>query len=93
MKAKKIRELYEELLPSLVEEREELKELIEKTYHERKLSFEKSFDEFQQGLSTKDIDNVVCGLIGINEMYGKKLQFKTQKEFDDFMVSDCNLSL
>jgi hypothetical protein len=88
MKAEKIRELYEELLPSLVEEREELKELIEKTYRERKLSFEKSFDEFKQGLSTKDIDNVICGLIGINEMYGKKLQFETQKEFDDFMESD-----
>jgi len=93
MKAEKIRELYEELLPSLVEEREELKELIEKTYRERKLSFEKSFDEFKQGLSTNDIDNVICGLIGINEMYGKKLQFETQKEFDDFMVSDCAFKL
>ncbi len=93
MTAEKIRELYEKLLPLLVEEREELKELIEKTYRERKLSFEKSFDEFKQGLSTNDIDNVICGLIGINEMYGKKLQFETQKEVDDFMVNNCKLVL
>lgn len=93
MKAEKIKELYEDLLPSLVEEREELKELINETYRERKLSFEKSFDEFKQGLSTKDIDNIICGLIGINDMYSKKLQFETQKEFDDFMISDSNLNL
>lgn len=93
MKAEKIRELYEELLPSLVEEREELKELIEKTYKERKLSFDKSFEQFKQGLSTQDVDNVICGLIGINKMYGKKLQFETQKEFDDFMESECDFKL
>jgi len=93
MKAEKIRELYEELLPLLVEEREDLKELIEKTYKERKLSFDKSFEEFKHGLSTQDVDNVICGLIGINKMYGKKLQFETQKEFDNFMVSSCNFSL
>lgn len=93
MKAEKIKELYEDLLPTLVEEREELKELINETYRERKLSFEKSFDEFKQGLSTKDIDNVICGLIGINDMYSKKLQFETQKEFDDFIISDSNLNL
>lgn len=93
MKAEKIRELYDELLPSLVEEREELKELIEKTYRERKLTFEKSFDEFRQGLSTKDIDSIICGLIGINKLYGKKLQFETEEKFDDFMISNCNFNL
>ncbi|CAA6815828.1 MAG: Unknown protein [uncultured Campylobacterales bacterium] len=91
MKAEKIRELSEELFPLLVKEREELKELIERAYRERKLSFEKSFDEFKEGLSTKNIDDVICGLIGINHMYSKKLQFKTQKEFDNFMESKCEL--
>jgi len=93
MKAEKVRKLYEELLPSLVEEREELKELIEKTYKKRKLSLNKSFNEFKQGLSNKDIDTLICGLSGINNMYGKKLQFETQKEFDGFMDSNCPLKL
>ncbi len=89
MKAEKIRELYDELLPSLVEEREELKTLIEKTYKDRKLSFEKSFIEFKKGLSVSDTNQIICGLIGINELYGKKLQFQTQKEFDEFMLNEC----
>lgn len=93
MKAEKIRELYEELLPSLIEEREELQKLIEQTYKERKLSFEKSFDDFKNGLNSQDINCVICGLIGINDLYGKKLQFQTQKEFDIFMESNCNLKL
>ncbi len=88
MKAEKIKELYNELLPSLLEERDELEKLIEKTYRERKITFEKSFEQFKKGLSSKDVDNVISGLIGINAMYGKKLQFETQEEFDDFMASD-----
>lgn len=93
IKAEKIRELCEELLPTLIEEREELKNLIEKTYKERKLTFEKSFNEFKKGLSLNDIDEVICGLISINDMYGKKLRFETQKEFDDFMESNCTFKL
>lgn len=90
MKAEKVQELYESLLPALIEEKEELRELIASTYKERKLTLEKSFEDFKQGLSSNDIDTVICGLIGINEMYGKELQFATQKEFDEFMVSDCS---
>lgn len=93
MKAEKVRELYESLLPALIEEKEELKELIAITYKERKLTFEKSYSDFKQGLSKNEIETIVCGLIGINELYGKKLQFETQKEFDDFMVSDCSFKL
>lgn len=87
-KAEEIKELCAELLPDLIAEKEELKELIAKTYKERKLTFDKSFSEFKEGLSTSNIESVMSGLIGINSMYNKKLQFATFEEFDDFMLSD-----
>ena len=30
----------------------------------------------------------MSGLIGINSMYGKTIQFTTVKEFDNFMLGD-----
>lgn len=90
MKAEKVKEICAELLPDLIAEKNELKELIERTYKERKLTFEKSFSEFQSGLTNNDIDSVMCGLISINSMYGQKLQYETFEEFDSFMCSDEN---
>jgi len=88
MKAEKVKEICAELLPDLIAEKEQLKELIEKTYKERKLTFDKSFSEFQKGLTNNDIDNIMYGLISINSMYGQKLQYETFEEFDSFMCSD-----
>lgn len=88
MKAEKVKEICAELLPNLIAEKNELKELIDKTYKERKLTFEKSFNEFQNGLQHKDIDNIMCGLISINAMYDQKLQYETFEEFDSFMCSN-----
>lgn len=93
MKAEEIRSICEELLPDLVREKNELKELIDETYKDRKLTFDKSFADFKQGLSANDIDSVMCGLIGINSMYAKKLQFATFQEFDDLMCSDTSFKL
>ena len=88
MKAEKVKEICAKLLPDLIAEKNELKELIEKTYQERKLSFEKSFAEFKNGLAESDINKVMRGLISINSMYGKKLPFETFEEFDSFMCSN-----
>ncbi|RLA79446.1 MAG: hypothetical protein DRG78_12965 [Epsilonproteobacteria bacterium] len=93
MKSEEIKKIYEELMPDLIAETDELKFLITNTYKERKLSFEKSFDEFKNGLEAEDVNNIICGLVGINKMYGKKLQFNTQKDFNVFMKSNCNLKL
>ncbi len=93
MRAEKIKEICAELLPDLIAEKEELEELIDKTYKQRKLTFEKSFDEFKQGLTDNDIHSIVCGLESINNMYGKRLQFQTFEEFDNFMCSDDTLEL
>lgn len=86
MKAQEVEVLCEEMLPSLIEDREELEKLIETTYKERKLTFEKSFEDFKEGLSSNDVERVILGLQSINSMYGKSLQFQTFKEFDDFML-------
>ena len=88
MKAKKIKEICAELLPDLIAEKNELKELIETTYKERKLTFEKSFAEFKSGLNKNDVNGIMCGLISINAMYEQKLQYVTFEEFDSFMCTD-----
>ncbi len=88
MKAEEVAKLCEELLPSLIEDRKELEELIKNTYKERKLTFETSFEDFKMGLSTNNIESLIFGLNGINSLYGKKLQFSTQKEFNNFMISN-----
>ncbi|SFV71269.1 hypothetical protein MNB_SV-13-43 [hydrothermal vent metagenome] len=88
MKAEEISKICEELMPELIKEKKELKELISTTYKERKLTFDKSFSDFKEGLSDNNIDSIMSGLIGINSMYDKKLQFATFKEFDSFMLSD-----
>lgn len=93
MRAEKVKEICAELIPDLIAEKEELKELIEKTYKERKLTFEKSFDEFKKGLSNNDISSIICGLESINNMYGRKLQFQTFEEFDNFMCSNDTFKL
>ena len=91
MKAQEIKDICEELLPDLIAEKEELKHLISNTYKERKLTFDKSFSDFKQGVSSSNIDEIMSGLIGINSMYNQKLQFVTFEEFDDFMLSDDSL--
>lgn len=92
IKAEKVKEICAEALPTLIAEKKELQELIETTYKERKLTFEKSFAQFQSGLKSSDIDKVMGGLISINAMYGEKLQYETFEEFDDFMKSDENFN-
>lgn len=87
MKAEEIKALCEEMLPTLIEDRKELEKLIETTYKERKLTFEKSFEDFKQAITTNDVEKIISGLQSINFMYGKNLQFQTFKEFDDFMLN------
>ena len=87
MKAEEVKALCEEMLPTLIEDRKELEKLIETTYKERKLTFEKSFEDFKQAITTNDVEKIISGLQSINFMYGKNLQFQTFKEFDDFMLN------
>ncbi len=75
MRAKEVKRICAELLPDLIAEKEELRELIDKTYKDRRLTFDKSFSEFKRGLSSNNIDDIMSGLIRINAMYGKTLQF------------------
>lgn len=88
MKAEDVQAFCEDMLPKLIEDREELEKLIETTYKERKLTFEKSFEDFKKGIAKNDVESVILGLQSINFMYGKSLQFQTFKEFDDFMLDE-----
>ncbi len=75
MRAKEVKRICAELLPDLIAEKEELRELIDKTYKDRRLTFDKSFSEFKRGLSSNNIDDIMSGLIRINAMYGKNSSF------------------
>jgi len=88
LKAEKIAQICDELLPNLIDDTKELQKLIETTFNRRKLTLEKSFREFKQGLSNNDINSIICGLQQINQMYGKSLQFLTFEEFDNVMCSN-----
>ena len=87
MKAEEIKALCEEMLPTLIEDRKELEKLIETTYKERKLTFEKSFEDFKEGITANDVESVIFGLQNINSMYGKSLKFQIFDEFDEFMLN------
>ena len=65
----------------------ELEKLISQTYKDRKLTYEKSWKDFKQGISTNDVEKLISGLNKINSMYGKSLQFQTFDEFDEFMLN------
>lgn len=93
MKAEKIKAICEDLLPDLIAEKEELKELIATTYREHRLTYDKSFLEFKNGLSSHNIESMMCGLVGINSMYNKKLQFASFEEFDALMLCDDDFKL
>ncbi len=93
MKAEKVHNICAELLPELLQEKEELEELIEKSLNNRKLALDTSFATFQDGLNSNNTDSLINGLIGINSVFKQKLQFVTFKEFDSFMKSSETLKL
>lgn len=93
MKLEEIQSICGEFLPDLIMEQGELQELIDRTYQDKKLTFEKSFADFQYGLSKNNIDAMLNGLIGINGIYGKKLQFYSFSQFDNLMLSDESFKL
>lgn len=86
MKAEEVKELCADMLPTLIDDREKLESLIKKTYQDRKVSFNHSFNEFKNGFLSSDIDSFISGLQGINSLYGKNLSFSTFSEFDEFML-------
>ena len=86
IKADEVAMLCEELMPSLLEDCNELEKLISSTYKERKLDFDKSFEEFTKGLTQNDTAKVILGLQGINSMYGKSLTFETFHSFDECLL-------
>ena len=86
MKAEEVKNLCADMLPTLIDDREKLESLIKKTYQDRKVSFNHSFNEFKNGFLSSDIDSFISGLQGINSLYGKNLSFSTFSEFDEFML-------
>lgn len=88
IRLEKIQSICNEMLPNLIEDNQALRRLITETYQKRRLSFDKSFDQFKEGLSKNDYAKMVEGLIGINSMYGKSLQYTDFDEFNCMMLDE-----
>jgi len=93
LKSEKIARICDELLPNLINETEELQKLIDNTFKKRKLTLNKSFKKFKEGLNNNEINSIICGLQQINQMYGKSLQFLTFEEFDKAMCNNKTIKL
>jgi hypothetical protein len=93
MKADEIEKLCNDMLPKLAEDRQELEKLIEDTYKDRKIALESSFEEVKSGIDNSCFDSMTLGLIKINSMYEKSLQFETFEEFDEHISSGSSFRL
>ncbi len=56
-------------------------------------AFLTGFDYMNQGIAAGDSDLVIKGNVVIQRVLGREVQFTTQKEFDDLMISDEALIL
>jgi len=84
----RISKLCDEMLPQLMEEKDRLAELVDKTHKERKIKLDSSFATFKDGLNSEDIDEAMKGLREINEVFGIKSQFDSYDEFCAFMIEN-----
>ena len=75
-------------LPKLISQQEDLQKLIDQTYAERRLVLEQSFASFSKSLNEQSSESILQGLQQINKLYGTSLPFKSQDDFDQFMLSD-----
>ncbi len=55
--------------------------------------FNEGFAEMDNALLSGDSDGFIAGNVRIQEVLGRKIQFKNQKEFDELMLSDESFKL
>jgi hypothetical protein len=78
----------------LKEQRAEFKRLFEVNFQVRCAEFEACFAAIDAGLASKNYYEATQALGDFASLFGKKLQFETFEEFDDFMLnSDASLVL
>ena len=91
-KAKRRREeieaFCEAAIPQLIADRNRLDALVETHLADREALFACTFADLRLARNSNDMDGFLNGLQKLNQVYGKTLPWRTQKEFDDFMLDD-----
>lgn len=88
--------IIEKLAEEAIEENEKYKKMFIKISTEKLLDRDKKikefFNNFNEGIVENDIDKCIFSINNIGKIFGYDLQFKSMKEFDEFM-SDKNTIL
>lgn len=84
---KRIEEFCLYAIPLMQEQREYLEGIFSTYFEERSFQFESIFERMDNSLF-EDVDEFYSALNDLNLMYGKQLPYKTQVEFDEFMLND-----
>lgn len=80
LRAEEIADLIAEKLPALMENREQLERLIEKTHRERLIVIESSFKDYQLAYASNTDDGFYNALNGICNLYGETLSIKDMND-------------
>lgn len=77
-----------EQLPCLIADRNRLDTLVETHLADREVLFACTFAELSTARDGNEVDGFLNGLQKLNQVYGKTLPWRTQRELDDFMLDD-----
>ena len=69
------------------EQRAEFKRLFQVNFQARCAEFEACLAAIDKGLASENYDLTTQSLADFASLFGKKLQFETFEEFDDFMMN------
>lgn len=78
----------EEAVALIRQYRQEMNNLVSKYVTECSQIFNQGFLEMDKAIMEQDIDGFIRGNALIQEVLGKEVQFRTQVEFDELMLSD-----
>lgn len=80
IRAKEIADLVSKELPILIESRERLEQLIEKTHQNRLTTINRSFKDYRLACSNNDNEGIYNALNSICNLYGKTLSVKNMND-------------
>ncbi|MCX2716850.1 hypothetical protein OQH61_03755 [Helicobacter sp. MIT 21-1697] len=85
LRAEEIADIVAANLPTLIEKREELEQLIESTHKERLMSLESSFADYQKAYANADDNAIYEGLNRICNLYGSDLNIKDMNDVESVL--------
>ena len=82
-----------EVLPKMLEQREELEALTQKIHDEREAILASSFQTLNSPQGRADVNVAISALERINQAFGATLGFSSFDEFDELMLADGAMRL